>query len=156
MIPMNKALSKEELQALEAKLPTTMTRAEKLERWASLIEKHNYLLYIFHRLEFKSLRDRDAQEQPGSAFAVAYNDPVLKDAGLAGQTVGDAKRFFEIDDQQLHAFSCDCSGQLTPGDMAHRIRQLKHADTRGIAASLMMAFTLSGLASIATIGLLHI
>lgn len=155
---MNQALSKEQLAELSVPAPVvTMSRAAKIERWARLVEKTDYNFYIFHRLEYMSEGERDAQCHPGSAFAVAANDPVLKDAGLAGPTIGDAKKFFEISDQQLHAFSCDCSGHISNNNMAARIRGLDAgAGTRRIVASLMMAFMVGGLTSLATIGLLHL
>jgi hypothetical protein len=44
----------------------------------------------------------------GSPFSVAFDDPVLRAEGLTGDSYGDAKRFFELTDRQLHNIVCYC------------------------------------------------
>lgn len=44
----------------------------------------------------------------GTAISVAFEDPVLRASGLKDDTYGEAKRFFELNDWQLHDIVCDC------------------------------------------------
>jgi hypothetical protein len=156
---MNQALTKEQLAALEVAAPT-MTRSEKLERWATLIEAYPHLVALFDRLEHMRPIDRERAQVTGSAFSLAARDPVLKDAGLAGGTVGDVKKFFELSDDELHAFSCNCGGGIDNFEMARRIRLLKERtqgfNPRGVVAGLVATFALSSIAALGTIGLLHL
>ena len=39
---------------------------------------------------------------------MAFNDPVLRAAGLRDDSYGEAKRFFELTDRQLHWLVCYC------------------------------------------------
>ena len=43
-----------------------------------------------------------------SPFSIAFEDPVLRAEGLGSDTYGDAKRFFELTDRQLHNIVCYC------------------------------------------------
>jgi hypothetical protein len=87
-------LSQNQIMALAQPLP--MSRDEKLERWAALIERTSDRVFIFHRLEYRSQYDLDRTANPRSAFAVAARDPVLKEAGLTRDTVGNGMKFFEL------------------------------------------------------------
>lgn len=156
---MNKALSKEQLAALEVAAPT-MTRNDKLERWASVVEKYQHYLIQFDRLEHRTPVERERCSQPGSALDLASQDPVLKDAGLTGGTVGEVKKFFELSDQQIHEFSCNCDGSHSSQVVSSRIRGFKSPITgdvagsniRGAVAKVVVVFTLLGFGMI---GLLH-
>jgi hypothetical protein len=116
-------LSQDQLMAMAQPIP--MSRDGKLDRWASLIEKSSEPVFIFHRLEYKSRADLDHIADSHSAFALAGGDPVLKEAGLMSDTVGEGMRFFELSKRDVHAFSCDCGGQISNHSMAGRIRRLK-------------------------------
>jgi hypothetical protein len=50
---------------------------------------------------------------------------VLKEAGLTSDTVGNCMKFFELSKDDVHAFSCDCTGHISTHRMASRIRHLK-------------------------------
>jgi hypothetical protein len=39
---------------------------------------------------------------------VAFNDRILRAEGLADDSYGEAKRFFELTDNQLHEIVCYC------------------------------------------------
>ena len=118
---MNKALSLEELQRLETPLPG-MTRREKLSRLASLLRSSTRTYFaMWNSIEYMHDYQQDALQHPDSIFAAAAADPILKDAGLANGTVGEAKRFFELSRDDLHVFSCDCGGCLSKDDMARRV-----------------------------------
>ena len=44
----------------------------------------------------------------GSPISVALEDPVLHNEGLRNDSYGEAKRFFELTDYQLHEIVCYC------------------------------------------------
>jgi hypothetical protein len=121
-------LSQDQIMAMAKPIP--MSRDDKLERWALLIERSPGPVLLFHGLEYKSRADLDRIVQPQSAFALAADDPVLREAGLTSQTVGDGMRFFELTKRHVHAFSCDCGGQISNRTMASRIRRLKCSNSR--------------------------
>ena len=116
-------LSQDQLLAMAQPIP--MSRDDKLERWASLIEASSNRIFLFHGLEYQSQYELDRLAHPGSAFALAAGDPVLKEAGLNTDTVGAAMRFFELSKDDIHAFSCYCGGNISNATMAARIRGLK-------------------------------
>jgi hypothetical protein len=43
-----------------------------------------------------------------SPISVAFEDPVLRATGLESDSYGEAKRFFELSDRQLHEIICYC------------------------------------------------
>ena len=45
---------------------------------------------------------------PDSPIAVAFNDPVLRAEGMKDDTYGEARRFFDLTDWQLHEIVCHC------------------------------------------------
>ncbi|TJX31685.1 MAG: hypothetical protein E5W21_30815, partial [Mesorhizobium sp.] len=51
---------------------------------------------------------RQAARADGSPISVALEDPLLKAAGLRNDTYGEALRFFELSDWQLHEIVCSC------------------------------------------------
>lgn len=131
---MNSTLSTAELAAMHAAIPV-MTRKEKLLHFANIVRKNvpssGWLIsrghfFLFDRLEHHDDLITDGWEHPHSAFTLAARDPVLREAGLANGTVGEARRFFELTKDELHAFSCNCGGELTNDVMANRIGALAH------------------------------
>ena len=115
--------SQDQIMAMAQPIP--MSRDDKLERWASLIERSSDPIFLFHNLEYLSQHDLDRITDPRSAFAIAAADPVLKEAGLSSDKVGDGMRFFELSKDDVHAFSCNCAGHISNARMASRIRRLK-------------------------------
>ena len=92
-------------------LPGTaeLSRRERLERWAELLEREpERRLRALHGIEYGTPDERVAYRADGSPLAVAYADPVLRAAGLAGDTVGDAAAFFGLSHEQLHFLLCFC------------------------------------------------
>lgn len=121
---MHKPLSKAEVEALNSAVPVTpMTRAQKLERWAQVLEKAACVVMASNLEHYDEAR-RNQLIWTASPMAYAAADPVLSDGGLKGETVGDVKDFFELTNEELHAFSCDCGGSLTGKNMANRIRNI--------------------------------
>ncbi|MGZ4849882.1 MAG: hypothetical protein ACXV2C_00720 [Candidatus Bathyarchaeia archaeon] len=138
---MNKMLSTDEL--LQSSVPfLSMTRKEKLMRWAKLVRNETGHLYLYHNLEYAS--PEQLANHPSmvvyasdtickSAFTIAYEDPIFQDAGLkkvvkfSEPTVGniaDVMKFMELSQAELHEFSCDCGGEISNKDMANRIEKI--------------------------------
>lgn len=121
---MNKQLSPEQLLEVSTKFPT-LTRTEKLLRWAKVVRDHKDRLYLFHLLERMCEAELKTAAHPQTAFALAAADPVLADAGMPNSgTAYDAMKFFELSQTELHEFSCNCGGAITNTDMADRIERL--------------------------------
>jgi hypothetical protein len=92
-------------------LPRTpgLSRRERLERWAeSLGREPGRRLRALHGIEYGTPYERLTCRADGSPLAVAYADPVLRAAGLEGDTVGDAAEFFDLSHEQLHGLLCFC------------------------------------------------
>ena len=87
---MHKPLSQEEIAAINAAVPVTeMTVAQKRARWAEVLEKASHVV-MTNGLEYLDAARRNAAAWTGSPMALVAADPVLKEAGLKGETVGDA------------------------------------------------------------------
>ncbi len=81
----------------------------RLERWNELLRQEPIrLLTTFTNTEYLSPEVRDRLRCDDSPVSVAFADPLLREAGLAGDSYGDAKRFFSLSDRQLHRIVCYC------------------------------------------------
>lgn len=86
-----------------------MTRTQRLERWAELLKKHPYrMLTALEGTEHCPLPERNTLRADGSPISVAFEDTVLRDEGMADESYGEAKGFFELTDEQLHEIICNC------------------------------------------------
>jgi hypothetical protein len=58
-----------------------------------------------------------------SPISVAFSDPVLRFQGMADDTYGEAKRFFDLTDRELHHILCHChvGDTMSAGAAAARI-----------------------------------
>ncbi|RUW81284.1 hypothetical protein [Mesorhizobium sp. M2A.F.Ca.ET.067.02.1.1] len=113
-----------EVAEVAAALPA-MTRTQRLEHWARLLEQDpEQRLAAFPGTEYMSLEVRDKAQSLGSALSTAYADPMLRAEGLKNDTYGESKRFFELSDWQLHAIVCHChvGGTMKAGWAAVQIR----------------------------------
>ena len=113
-----------EVAEVEASFPA-MTRAQRLERWAMLLERNpDRCLAAFPGTENMTLDVRDKSQSLGSALSIAFNDPTLRAEGLKSDTYGESKRFFELTDWQLHAIVCHChvGGTMKAGWAAVQVR----------------------------------
>ncbi len=125
----------EELQSLgkvEANFPhSLMSRDARLERWAELLEQvSSSRLSTLRETEYQPAVARRAIRADDSPISVAFKDPALRAAGLAGDTYGDAKQFFEMTDRQLHDATCYCHfGSTVSG--AEAARHVRHAVGNG-------------------------
>jgi hypothetical protein len=109
----------------------TMTRKERLNRWADLIRSSShYRMIIFHNLEkWKAsdldMRIYDVYRGGNTAFAIAMSDKVFNIQGLPSDgSFKDVMDFFTLSQRELHAFSCDCGGEITNECMARTIVRL--------------------------------
>jgi hypothetical protein len=137
----------EELQKIAAIHPDqscAMTETERLERWAQLLEQDAELcLSTLEGTEYQAAEVRNTMRSHHSPISVAYQDPVLRAQGLTGDSYGDAKRFFELTDLQLHDIVCHFhhGATMTAKVAAQRIRSLMRAESRpGLFARLRQAF----------------
>jgi hypothetical protein len=107
----------------EARRP--MTRAERLTRWAELLERDpDRRLASLPGTEYQPPARRDTMRSSGSPITVAFEDPGLRREGLKDDTYGEAKRFFELTDWQLHDIVCYChfGETMTSRSAARRVR----------------------------------
>jgi len=111
---------------LEA-IPVLTTRKEKLRYAAMLIRKSKLPhLHLYHNLERmpKSYLDQTTiTPTQASFFGIMLSDPHLKAAGV-GDTIGKQMRFFQLSQEELHEFSCDCGGAISNSDMADTVDSL--------------------------------
>lgn len=126
----------------------TMTRRDKLLRWGDLIRACPHGLILFNNLEHMPPDVWDTIAHPHSAFALAANDPDLRAAGLKGEFVGDAVRFFELSRDEVHAFSCDCGGAISNAQMAGRIDAMAEGKAQVRAAPSMFAPAMAAIGSL--------
>jgi hypothetical protein len=116
----------EELQSLGAVKPTYPdaldSRDARLQRWAELLEQvADVRLSTLRETEYQPAIMRRCMRADNSPISVAFNDPDLRAAGLESDTYGEAKRFFEISDRQLHDTTCYCHfGDTVRGSEAAR------------------------------------
>jgi hypothetical protein len=104
-----------------------MSRTERLQRWAELLEQvPERRLTTLHQTEFRPVNERAAMRNDGSPISVAFEDTVLRATGLENDTYGEAKRFFELTDQQLHNVTCYChfGATLNAATAAYYIRRM--------------------------------
>ncbi|MNZ99249.1 hypothetical protein D3C78_1185670 [compost metagenome] len=116
-----------------------MSRRQRLERWAELLEeiRHRHLDTL-HETEFQSGDERNALRCDYSPITVAFRDPVLRAAGMNSDTYGEAKRFFEICDEELHDVVCYCrfGTTVSAAAAARQVRGLLSDKPRGFWSSL--------------------
>ncbi len=115
-------------QVAEVRPPLTrdrMSKRQRLERWAEVLElaPQRYLRSLFET-EYMWPRRRYALREDNSSLTVAFQDPVLRDEGLKSDRYGDALKFFELSDGELHHIVCYChhGSTMSPQAVAHRVR----------------------------------
>ena len=83
-----------------------MSRRERLERWASVLaQQPERRLCAIEGTEFGTRPERLAKRADDSPITVAFQDPVLRAAGLRGDRVGDAVDFFELSERSCITWS---------------------------------------------------
>jgi hypothetical protein len=104
-----------------------MSRKERLERWAECLERSpDDELRTLHGIEYGPRDQRLAARADNSPLTVAYNDPVLREEGLASDRLGDALGFFDMSERDAHRVFCSClyGAKMQAGEVAHRVRRL--------------------------------
>ena len=104
---------------------SAMTRSERLERWAELLEREpDRRLATFYQTEYRPWSARKAMRSAGSPILVAFADPVLRGEGLKDDSYGEARRFFGMTNRQLHEIVCYChfGATVTSRTAAHFVR----------------------------------
>jgi hypothetical protein len=103
-----------------------MSRREKLERWATVLESYEGRVRPLLRIEYMPEQERVLLRGDETPLSVAFGDPVLREQGLASDRFGDAKTFFELTDQEAHHLLCDCHyhGTMTAAGVAARARSI--------------------------------
>ncbi|CDX19959.1 conserved hypothetical protein [Mesorhizobium plurifarium] len=103
------------------------TRTEKIERWAELLDSNPLrCLAALTGTEYLYPGMREEARAAGSPLTVAFEDPLLRASGLRSDTYGEARRFFELSDWQLHEVVCSCHAGATmqAGWAAQRVRRI--------------------------------
>ncbi|MCF4128841.1 hypothetical protein [Methylobacterium sp. SyP6R] len=102
-------------------------RRARLERFAEILERDPGRSFItLEEIEFVPRKMRAGIRADNSPLAFAYADPVLRASGLAGDTFGDARSFFELSTGEAHNLLCSCVNGRTvkAGPTAKRLRRL--------------------------------
>lgn len=102
-----------------------MSRTRRLERWAELLEREpKRLLYALAGTEYAPIDERNTMRAEGSPLTVAFDDADFRAEGLANDSYGEAKRFFDVTDQQLHNIVCHChfGKTIKAASAARRVR----------------------------------
>ncbi|MFS8146353.1 hypothetical protein ATY78_04920 [Rhizobium sp. R635] len=131
-----------------AKVSTTctrldLTRRERLERWAESLERSpRPFLRTLHETEYSPIAERLALRDDDTPISVAFADPILRAAGMEDDTYGEAKRFFELSDEQLHGLVCFChfGEQVSAATLARRVRKMADYQPGGFFAQLRAFF----------------
>ena len=121
----------------EARPP--MTRQQRLRRWADILSREGARpLEALRWVEFYAEPERRQLRRDGSPIALAYADPMLRAAGLQGDTLGDAQTFFSLSDEDAHRLLCDChfNGTMTGRSAGRRIRAMAQPGLLGRLAQL--------------------
>ena len=115
-----------------------MSRRERLERWAKLLERKAGCVSALEGTEFQRRAVRDAMRAAGSPLALALEDPVLRAQGLKNDTYGEARRFLELSDSEAHYILCHChygeASAVSARIVGERVRRVaEQAGTLGSA-----------------------
>ncbi len=104
-----------------------LSRRERLERWAELLERDPARrLRSLGEIETRTPAERLLMRSPDSPLSVAFEDPVLRGAGLASDRLGDGMSFFEISEDDAHRLRCSCLNgwSMSSGKVARGVRKI--------------------------------
>jgi hypothetical protein len=116
-----------ELERTAETTPIPQTRTERLERWAAALAKlGSARLNSLLRTEYVAPEALAAVRAENSPLSVAADDPALRVAGLRNDTFGEAMRFFELSEHELHRIVCYChyGETMSAEEAAHRVRAM--------------------------------
>ena len=109
----------------EAKAPPPMSQLARLDRWADILEAEpGRRLNTFFETEYQLPVARDTMRSAGSPISIAFADATLRADGLTDDTYGTAKRYFGLNDRQLHQVLCYChyGSTVSAGTAARALR----------------------------------
>jgi hypothetical protein len=135
--------------------PQKLSKKELLERWTLALEKRKGArLYTLRETEYKPVKERSALQQENSPLTVAFDDPVLRSAGLASDKFGEVARFFGLSHWQLHDVVCNCHfGDTVAAEVvAARVRRLA---TRSSFATFATGYAIAAVLLTGTVLLNH-
>lgn len=118
-----------------------MTRHERLIRWADLLERDPWRrLDALPEIEYTAAKVLNDMRADNSPLTVAFSDPILREEGLKGDTLGDGRAFFGLSLRRAHAILCSCmhGRTMTARSAAEAVR------TAADMPRLMMAALASG------------
>ncbi len=118
--------------AILSAMPIPVSRKDRLREWARSVRECGHSVALLSNLEHLN---PDHHVMPlgalygigtftRSAFGLAAANPAFREQGYQGETLKDAMGFFELTQDQLHQFACDCGGSLSNEEMARRIDNL--------------------------------
>ncbi len=105
-----------------------LSKRERLDRWAELLEREpDRILRTLDEIEWKPKAVRQALRADNSALTIAFNDPVLREAGLLSDRFGDAVDFFQVSEHDAHIVLCSCHGgdSMRSEEAARRVRGIR-------------------------------
>jgi hypothetical protein len=108
--------------------PRQLTRSHRLERWALALERlGDAQLNTLHETEHQPYFERMRLRQDNSPLTVAFDEPVLRSAGLEDDSFGEAARFFNLSDWELHNVLCYChfGATVSAREVAARVRAMQ-------------------------------
>src|SRR3546814_10992548 len=84
-----------------------LSRQQRLQRWSELLAREpDRLLNTFPQPEYMDAQVRASMRCADSALTVAFEDPVLREAGLTDDPYGTATMFFELSARPVHWLVC--------------------------------------------------
>jgi len=107
--------------------PRPLTRRERLERWAELLDASpGRRIRSLEEMEFTPRAQRPAMRADNSPLAVAFEDARLREDGLASDRLGDGMAFFALSERQAHRLLCSCmNGRTIDGPkLASKLRRI--------------------------------
>jgi hypothetical protein len=108
----------------------SMSRQERLERWAELLSREpQRVLSALEGTEYQTGETQARMRCDHSPISVAYADAILRAEGLENDTYGAARKFFGLSDEQLHEIVCYCYHGFTmySGSVASRLHSITSA-----------------------------
>jgi hypothetical protein len=131
-------------QGIQVLDPQKLTRSQRLERWALALEKlGDTPLNTLRETEHERYHVRLQMREDNSPLTVAFEEPVLRSAGLKDDTFGEAARFFSLSDWELHTILCYChfGATVSARQVATRVRSMQH-QVESFAKSLGQRYAL--------------
>ena len=132
--------------------PLSLSRRQRRMRWALALERRKGTrLSTLRDIERKPSRERSEARVDGSPLSVAFDDPVLRAAGLGSDRFGEVARFFALSQWQLHELVCHCNhgDSVAAENIALRVRRMVNRTTSLVVAIALLMAMIMGTAILA-------